>query len=523
MRLFIAGMATETNSFSPLPTGMESFEEGLVAHGDATSQPIMPLCAPLHVWRTRGESEGHEIVESLTALAQPGGPTVKGVFEAFRDEIVRDLEAAHRPRNSGTAGAAIDIVLLGLHGAMIADGYDDCEGDLLSRLRDVVGPDVVIGATVDPHSHLTQTMRDAATILVAYKEYPHTDIPDRAAELYELAIRAAAGEIRPVMRDYDCRMIAAYHTPFEPIRSFVDRMKALEGTNGILSASLIHGFAWGDTERTGTRTLVVANEPDGGRSSAEETARRLGEELFSLRRQIKMDQTTIDEALDQAELELCPGGGEDRGPATTAGPIVLADMSDNAGGGAPSDATFLLRAVLDRCIENVAAGIFWDPMALRFCREAGEGSTLALRLGGKCGPVSGDPLDFVVTVMAIRSELTQRFGSIPAPLGGSAWVRVTDISGNGAPERIDVVINDVRTQTFHPDAFEGHGIDLSEKSVVLVKSSQHFYAGFSPISRRVIHVATPGAIAPDFANIPYKKRRGPYWPKVEDPFTETFS
>ncbi|MDO9526524.1 MAG: MlrC C-terminal domain-containing protein, partial [Gemmobacter sp.] len=200
----------------------------------------------------------------------------------------------------------------------------------------------------------------------------------------------------------------------------------------------------------------------------------------------------------------------DQAMAEKRGPVVLADMSDNAGGGAPSDATFLLRAILDRGITNVATGIFWDPVAVRICREAGEGATLALRLGGKCGPMSGDPLDLVVTVRACRSGLTQRFGTLPAPLGECVWV-----TANG----VDIVINDIRGQTFHPEAFTGLGIPLNDRHIVCVKSSNHYQAGFRPIASRVIPVATPGAITPDFAHIPYTRRAPTWWPLIEDPFS----
>jgi len=169
----------------------------------------------------------------------------------------------------------------------------------------------------------------------------------------------------------------------------------------------------------------------------------------------------------------------------------------------------LLEAILKRGMTDIATGIYWDPIALRICREAGEGATLDLRLGGKCGPMSGRPLDLKVTVRKLVGGLSQRFGELAAPLGQMAW-----IEANG----VDIVVNDTRTQTFHPEAFTGLGIDLSSKRAVCVKSSQHFYAGFAPIASEVIHVATPGSITPDYANIPYTRRAPNYWPKIEDPF-----
>lgn len=483
MKLFMAGLATETNSFSPLPTGMLSFEEGGIDHGDTTTKPLQYWTAPLHIWRKAAEERGWEVAEGLMAVAQPAGPTVRATYEALRDEILDGLRAA----------MPVDIVLLALHGAMIADGYDDCEGDLIARCRQIAGDGAVIGGLLDPHSHLTEAMLDRASLLVPYKEYPHVDVPDRARDLFRLAAETAQGSIRPVMRDHDCRIVCAMHTPYEPMRGFVDAMSAREGKDGVLSASLIHGFPWGDHPRAGARSLVIC---DGDAAKAERIAAELAEQLFAIRHGLNRPHPDIDAALDRAL-------------ANPAGPVVLADVADNAGGGAPGDATFLLDAILKRGIDRAVVGIIWDPMAMRICREAGEGATLNLRLGGKHGPMSGDPLDLEVTVRRLASDLTQRFGELPIPLGNMAWLECGGV---------DIVVNDLRTQTFHPEAYTGLGIDLAGKRLVCVKSSQHFHAGFAPIAAEVIHVATPGSITPDYANIPYRNRAPDYWPKVEDPF-----
>jgi len=480
MKLLIAGLATETNSFSPMPTGRLSFEEGGIFHGDATRHPVSYQTGALHRWRAAAQDKGWEVVESLSAWAQPSGPTVRHVYEGLRDEILRDAAAA-RP----------DLVLLSLHGAMIADGHDDCEGDLIAQLREAL-PDAVIGGLLDPHCHLTEAMLTKSTALVAYKEYPHVDVPARADDLFAICADAAEGKTRPVMAEFDCRMILAMPTPVGPMRDFVDRMIAREAEPGVLSLSVAHGFPWGDHPRTGTRAFAVT---DGDAALAARMAEEIGRDLYGLRHDLHTKIADIPQALDAAE-------------AADEAPVVMADMSDNAGGGAPSDATFLLRAILERGLTNVATGIFWDPVALRMCREAGEGATLRLRLGGKMGPMSGHPLDLTVTVRKLASGLTQRFGDLPVSLGESAWIET---------EGVDIVLNDTRTQTFHPEAFTGLGIPLHERRIVCVKSSNHWQAGFRPIAGTLIPVATPGAITPAFADIPYARRARDYFPLLEDP------
>ncbi len=480
MRLFVAALVTETNSFSPIPTGATAFAENGLFRGDATRHPETYATAPLHQWRRLAEARGWRVTESLAAFAQPAGPVVRAVWEGFRDAILDDLRAA---------GGA-EVVLLSLHGAMMAEGCDDCEGALLEGVR-ALAPEAVVGALLDPHSHLTGRMLAAADLIVAFREYPHTDVPDRAAELFDLAARTAAGATRPVMRAAPCRMLVAMPTPLAPMRGYVDAMAARAAEPGLLSLSLIHGFPWGDHPEAGTQALAIA---DGDAARAERVAREQAAALWDIRRDLVPALPDIDDALDLALAE-------------PAGPVVLADQADNPGGGAPGDATFLLRRILERGLGDVVSGLYWDPVAVRLCAEAGEGATLDLRLGGKLGPMSGDPLDLRVRVRAVRDGLVQHFGRLAVPMG-----RAVRVSAEG----VEIVLTERRGQTFHPEAFTGLGIDLGAARIVCVKSSTHWRAGFAPIAVRLIDVATPGAICPSFDRIP-ARRQPPLWPRCKDP------
>lgn len=481
MRTFIACLGTETNSFSPMPTGLTTFRENMLYHGDATRHTASTFSLPLHVWRRRTEELQGQLVESLAAFAQPAGPTVRSVYEGFRDKILADLRKA----------LPVDIVLLSLHGAMTAEGYEDCEGDLLAHVRAVVGDEVIVGAELDLHCSLTDKMVVNADALVLFKEYPHVDVGERAEELFDICRRAREGEIRPVMALHDCRMIGMWRTPVEPMKSFVAEMQAAE-EDGMLSVSFAHGFPWQDVPGTSAKMLVIS---DGDAQLAATAARRLGERIWSLREQTTQPMLTVDEALDAVE--------------TGSGPVVLADVADNAGGGAPSDSTFILQAAIERGIRGILSGYYWDPLAIRFCEEAGEGATLDLRIGGKCGVSSGPPVDLRATVRRLVHDARQSFGSATMPMGTAVWL--------SAEAGIDLVLTSKRTQVFHPDGFEQLGIAPSGYRGIVVKSTQHFYAGFAPLAARTAYVAAEGAIPPDFAAIPYARFRDPYWPKVADP------
>ncbi|GAA4501066.1 M81 family metallopeptidase [Gluconacetobacter tumulicola] len=485
MKIFIATLGTETNTFSPIMTGRGAFmgERDWFRSG-ATDHPTTMANLPLKTWRALAEQEGHDIVESVCSFAQPAGPTLRRVYEELRGYVIEDLRAA----------LPVDVILISMHGAMVAVGYDDCEGDMLTHLRAVAGPDTVIGTVLDLHCHLTPAMMAQADLIVTYKEYPHDDIAPRATELYRLAADTARGAIRPVMAAHDCRMLSIWRTPEAPARAFVDRMQALEGRDGILSVSFAHGFPWADVPDVGAKMLVIA---DGDPSKAQSLATALGEEVWAMRGDNTTRYFTPDEAIDRVLAE-------------TGAPVVLADVSDNAGGGAPSDNTEILRRLIARGVRDVAVGCFWDPMVVALCREVGAGETLPLRLGGKCGPTSGDPLDVVATVQGVTDDLRQvGLGGGTSSLGPAAWLRI---------DGLDVVVMSRRQQTFSPEAFTNLGIDLAARRGIVVKSAQHFYNRFAGLASQVLFVAAPGCVQPDMRGLDLKRAGRPLWPQVEDPF-----
>ncbi|HEY1751802.1 MAG TPA: M81 family metallopeptidase, partial [Caulobacteraceae bacterium] len=472
MRLFAAGLGTETNTFAPWPTGRRGFEEAGVFRGDTAGHGDVE-CRVIGAWRERAAADGHAFVEGLVSFAQPSGPTVHSVYAGYRDEILATL----------TANGPFDVVLLFMHGAMVTTECDDCEGDMIAHVRAVTGAAAVIGVELDPHCHLTAAMTEGADAVVLMKEYPHDDYLPRAAELYDICVGAAAGRVRPVTAVFDCRMVGFYPTTHGPMAELLEAVRAAEARPGVLSISIAHGFPWGDTPDTGTRVLAIC---DGDPALAAATAAEFGRALYARRDALLPRMPTLEAALDQA--------------VRSNGVAVLADVADNAGGGAPSDNTAFLAAILARGLTDAALGPLWDPVAASFCAEAGVGARLPLRLGGKCGPASGEPLDLVVTVRAVKEAHAQTgLGGADQPMGLSAWIEV-------APG-VDVVVNSIRGQAFHPDLFTGLGVDLAGKRLIVVKSSQHFETGFAPIADLVLPVATPGTLQMDFAAIDYRKKR----------------
>ncbi len=478
MRLFAATLATETNTFSPLPTSLDAYKETVFLrpgeHPDDT--PLM-CTAPLWVARRRAAAEGFTLVEGSCFAASPAGTTNRRDYEAMRDEILGQVQAA----------LPLDGVLLGLHGAMVAHGYDDVEGDILEHVRALVGPACVIGVELDPHCHLTLKRVRLADVIVLYKEFPHTDVVERAEDVLDLVLKAVRGQAKPVMSVYDCRQIGSYPTTLPLMRGFVDRAKALEGRDGILSVSIGHCFPYADVEELGGRILVIA---DGDKAKADRLATRLGEEFVSMRGRTAPDYLGVEDGLGAAL-------------AANVAPVVLADPADNAGGGAPSDNTTILRRLIERGVEGAAVGPIWDPVAVRLCFDAGLGASFPLRFGGKIGPRSGAPIDATVTVVGLKRDAWQSFGPTQVPVGDCAAVKVGGI---------EIVLITTRTQALGLELFRNLGIDPADRRLVVVKSTNHFMAAFGPIAKRVIYIDSDGPLSRDYRQIPYTKVARPIWP-----------
>jgi len=362
-----------------------------------------------------------------------------------------------------------------------------------------------VGAELDLHCHVTDRMVEQATALVGYKEYPHVDVMNRMLDLFAILADAAEGKVRPVVSTFDCRMIGLFPTTAEPMRSFVDEFTALEEQEGILNVWLGHGFPYGDVPDLGATMVVVT---DGDAARGDRLAEEMGRRFFSMREAVRTPTQTMDACLTQAA-------------SASEGPITIADTADNAGGGAPSDSTFFLAEMIRRGIENAAIGPLWDPVMVEVCQDAGVGERLRLRIGGKLGPTSGEPVDVEVTVLGLSDQLENTIGGVPISLGAAAGVKV-HLGGefSEAPERgIDVVLTARRGQGYSTSIFSGVGIDPERKHILVVKSTQHFHASFAPISEQVLYAGDLGALPGDMTVIPLRRAdTGHLWPFVEDPF-----
>ena len=477
MRIFTAALALEANTFGPLPSAYRAFTDKTYFPPGQHPDYATLQTAAVWVTRARGKSDGFTVIEGSSYAAQPGGTATRDAYERMRDEIIGQVKAA----------MPLDGVILSLHGAMVADGYLDCEGDILERIRRVTGPKVVIGVELDPHCHLTLKRCTLADVIVLYKEYPHTDFVERGHEVVTLTTRMIRGEITPVKSVWDCRTLAYFPTDRQPMRGLVDSISAMEGKDGVLSISIGHGFAQGDTPDTGARILVIT---DNAKAHGDALAERIGRELVALREMIQPKLLKPDDAIDEA--------------LATKGLVVIADTTDNAGGGAPSDNTTFLHRLIARKVRDSSVAPVWDPMAVRMAFDAGVGARLPFRFGGKTAKTSGKPVDAMVEIVSCTSDSFQSFAGGPVPLGDVATVRT--------PEGVSAVMISTRAQAMGADLFGNHGITPKTQRILVVKSNQHFFAAFSPLAARVIYATGNGPLTSNPKKLPYRHIQRPIWP-----------
>ncbi|MFT7289358.1 MAG: microcystin degradation protein MlrC [Halieaceae bacterium] len=466
MRCYVGAISHETNRFSPFPTVLDDYKPAAIGYNDLIEAAV---------------AEGCELIHGFCAHARPSGPTRQADYEQLRDRLIADICAA----------GDIDLVLLFLHGAQVAEHCDDCEGDTLAHLRRAVGESMPVGVMLDLHASVSLQMLEHANLLLSIKEYPHTDFPQTARQLARLSLACARGEITPCAAFNPVPVFGLWHTPVAPSLQLVERARSLESDGTALHISLVHGFPWADVADAGAAVIVYTDaQPDLALALAEDFAH----ELWSIRASDLDHYLDIENSLDAALAATQPGL-----------PALIADAADNPGAGTGSDATWILQAVLKRKLESVALGMFWDPAALATITAAGEGAVLELGIGGHTGALAGDPVVARAEVERIvpNAYIDAMPGYPPLAAGTLACLRIGSVR---------LVVSAYREQVFGPALFTAVGIDLSQQSIVVVKSAQHFYAAFAPLASRIIYCDSPCSRSIAFAALPFKHRRQPMWP-----------
>lgn len=487
MKIVVAQMEHETNTFSPLPTPWSSFG----AHGPLLSgaayEGMRGTGTAMGGFLAVAEAAGAEIVTPIAAYASPSGPVDGEAYDRMCD-LICDAVAA-----------GCDAVFLDLHGAMVvADRTDDGEGTLLERLR-ALAPTTMIAVALDLHANVTERIVANCDVLAGYKTYPHIDMA-RAGELAgSIALRAMRGEVRPVMAWGNVPILAQtlkMHTDEGAMKAFVDEARSAE-LRGALAASPFGGFPMADIAEAGISTVVVT---DGDLAAAEAARDRIlaaawaGREDFVWR-----DEPLVDAIARAATL---PG---------TDGPVLLVDHPDNTASGATQDTMHVLAEALRQGLTDIAVGPIRDPEAVDVLVRAGVGATVTLPVGGRFDLPAigrrGEPMELTGVVRAITDGEYTITG--PQLTGVRAHMGRTVVLDTGAAQ---IVITERQQEPWDTGVFTSVGIDPTRKRYLLLKSRMYFRPVFSPFASATIYCDGVGVASSDWTQFTYTKVRRPIFP-----------
>ncbi len=488
LRVALAGFAHETNTFAATPTGLDEFVAAGLFRGDEVLQLAGTNTVAGGVIDRVEETPDVELIPLLATSAIPGGLVTVEAVETIEGEIVAGLERTDP-----------DAVILDLHGAMATQLADDGEGATIRRVRAAVGPSIPIVVVLDLHANVSQEMVDGADAILLYNTYPHIDMAERGAEAVDLTIRIARGEVRPASALAKLPLIPPLprqYSHVEPTRSIMERVYEIERLPAVLNVGIAFAFPYADCPFPGMAVVVTT---DGDRDLAARLATEMKEFIWERREEFRPSVTPVEEAVHAAMAE-------------PAGPVVLADLGDNPGGGSACDGTALLWALLDLGAAGAAFAVIADPEAVAAIYSAGPGAHLELALGGKTDDLHGFPIPVTATVKSLSDGHFIHEGPVdtgrPETLGRTAVLVCEGRHGN----TVDVIVCERRVQPLDAAVFRSQGIEPLERKILVVKSSVHFRGSFTPLASRIIEVDTPGLTGVDLSRFPYRRLPRPIWP-----------
>jgi microcystin degradation protein MlrC len=483
-RIAVGGFLHETNTFAPTKATYTDFVHGggwpAMARGAEVLEVMRNINVGLAGFVEQADAYGWEMAPILACGASPSAHVTKDAFERIVTAMVEGIRAA----------GPLDAVYLDLHGAMVAEHIDDGEGEVLKRVREVIGSELPLVVSLDLHANVTPEMVAYADALIAYRTYPHVDMADtgRATAKHLALILETKQKFAKAFRELPFLIPISWQcTRDEPSKSIYQKLAALE-SDAVPTLSFAPGFPATDFPGCGP-TVIAYGRTQADADAAADTIAAL---VMSHENDFEGRIYTPDEGVRLA-MELATRASK---------PIVIADTQDNPGAGSDSDTTGMLRALIRNNATKVAIGVINDPAAASAAHEAGVGATVTLALGGKSG-ISGDAPytgTFVVENLSDGKFVAcgPYFGGRDMDMGPSAALRIGGIR---------VVVSSHKAQLADQSMYRFVGIEPSEQSILVNKSSVHFRADFEPIAERLLICAAPGAMPVDTAALPWTRLR----------------
>lgn len=480
MRIAIGGFQHETNTFAPNPATLADFIAadgwpGLV-RGSALPDAVRGINLPIAGFIDAALRDGHTLLPLTWCSAAPSAHVTRDAYERIAAQLLDDLRAA----------GSLDGVYLDLHGAMVAEHIDDADGELLRRVRQLVGEHIPVVASLDFHSNTSPAMLRAASALVAYRTYPHVDMAASGARALSCLAQLQREHWRGELRSLPFLIpLTSQCTLIPPLAEVLTELAALE-RGPVRTLSFTAGFPCADVPDCGPAIFGYGV----GDTELQAAIHELQQQLLAREREFALQLYDVPAALAELQqLGSRPGA-----------PVILADTQDNPGAGGTSDTTTLLRALLEQRVPRVLAGLLHDPVAAERAHAAGVGATLELSLGGRHGPIGEAPLHGRFEVVALGDGRFTATGPFylgaRMQLGPMALLRAHDVH---------IVVASRRQQAADRAMFRHLGVDPQQFAVLVLKSSVHFRADFAALARRILLVAAPGANLADPGQLPFRK------------------
>jgi len=483
-RVAVGGFLHETNTFAPTKATYDAFVHGggwpRMELGNDILKVVRNVNVGLAGFIDAALSEGWELVPTIFAAATPSAHVTKDAYERIAKVLIDGIAAA----------GPLDAVYLDLHGAMVAEHLDDGEGEILARVRKVIGKDLPLVVSLDLHANVTPEMVEHADALIAYRTYPHVDMADTG--------RACARHLALVLKTKQRFAKAFRQLPFlipiswqctndQPTKSIYEKLAALQ-SDAVPTLSFAPGFPAADFADCGASVFAYGKTQADADAAADKIAKIVeGHENDFDGKIYSPDQGV------QLAMKLAKGAKK---------PIIIADTQDNPGAGGDSDTTGMLRALVRNKAERAATGVIYDPESAKAAHQAGEGATVTLSLGGKSGIPGDAPYKetFVVEKLSDGNFIAPGpyFGGRQMEMGPSACLRI-----NG----VRVVVASHKSQLADQALYRYVGIEPTEQAILVNKSSVHFRADFEPIAEKLLICAAPGAMPADPATLPWTRLR----------------
>lgn len=489
MKIIVALMQHETNTFSPLPTTLQSFASGVgLAQPPAGEQAIdvygkadFAFSAMIDVARENGA----EICVPIAAYAEPSGKVSDAAFEFIAAKIC------------AAVAEGCDALLLDLHGAMVTESYDDGEGELLRRIRNIAA-DLPIAVALDFHTNLTADMVDNCSVIDGYRTYPHIDMyatGERAANsLFNIMHNKLTTRMRWRSLPMMTHMIK--QTPaLQPMKDIMDRAIAAVDSNELMNVSIFGGFPLADIPHVSLSVLTLEQ-------TGQTTADQVIDELCAMAWERRADFIFEAEAL---------GTSIERVKSLNEFPVVVADHGDNSGAGGSSDDLTVLEEMLQQGLTDIITGPIWDPQAVAQMIAAGEGAEVALSIGGKTDVAAINQVGHGMQCRGRVSKITNGRFTLVGPMQTGLVVNIgrSVVLDIGAAK---MLVSEERWEPYDPGCFTHAGLDPEEFRYILIKSRQHFRAAYEPIAKHVVLAAGPGVCSSDYAQFPFAHLTRPIYP-----------